>query len=102
MKNKNNIIYGSIALTVFLVVIAMGTQVCLGFSKTYTEDATCQYLRTEQNISMAYTCTLGQEYDESGIAVVHVRFNLASSYFDQKSFTFNEITKEITKVNTTS
>ena len=94
MKNKNNIFYGVVALAVFLIVVTLGAQVCLGFNKTYAEDPTCQYLRSKQNVAADYTCALGQEYTENGRTLVRVTFNLASSYFDQKSYTFNEVTKE--------
>lgn len=101
MKNKNNIIYGVIALAVFLVVAGFGTQVCLGFSKTYTEDATCQYLRDKEKISSDYICTLGQEYTEKGKTFMNVSFNQPSNYFNQKNYVIDVLSKGISVSNPT-
>jgi hypothetical protein len=93
MKNKYSIIYGVIALTVFLVVV-LGTQVCLGFSKTYAEDSLCVNLRKSENITSEYTCTIGQSYTENGSDFIHVTFSRSYSYFDQKVYLVNEQSKE--------
>lgn len=95
MNKKYSVAYGIIALTTFCVVVILGANICLGFSKTYAEDSTCQYLRVKKNLSINYICTLGQEYTENGINFIKVTFNQPNNYFDQKNYIINEISKEI-------
>ena len=94
MNKKYSVVYGVIALATFCVVVILGTNICLGFSKTYAEDATCQYLRNKEKISSDYICTLGQEYNENDSALIRVTFNQPNNYLDQKNYTINEVSKE--------
>jgi hypothetical protein len=99
MNRKYSVAYGVIALATFCMVAILGTNVCLGFSKTYAEDPTCQYLRTQKSLSIDYICTLGLEYTENGSSFIQATFNRPNNYFDQKNYVINEISKEITATN---
>lgn len=96
MNKKYSVAYGVIALATFCVVVILGTNICLGFSKTYAEDSTCQYLRTKKNLSIDYICTLGLEYTENGSNFIKVTFNQPNNYLDQQAYLINESSKEIT------
>jgi len=102
MNRKYSVAYEVIALATFCVVAILGTNVCLGFSKTYTEDANCQLIRQRYNLSADYVCTLSQEYSENGSSFIQVTFNQPNNYFNQKNYTINEISKEIKIINSTT